>query len=189
MNFKRLVVFLFLAIFLVSCTEKEENEESTLTNFVPKSIQKSISVSQYPIVLQSIDGKSIEIDKIEKGFSFSGFEDKAVLLNFFVSWCPPCKAEIPHLNNLQKKYADKLEIIGVLLEEKSKEDIAKIVEQYEIAFRVTYGKANFKLAKKVGDVGAIPFMILYDKKGQYATHYVGAVPEEMMDIDIQKVVK
>lgn len=180
--------FLTISLLFASCDSKDENiVDKNQTQIDTKQQIKAQTI--YPINLKTLHEDIIKVDKINRGFSFSNTSNKAVLLNFFASWCPPCKAEIPHLNNLQKQYKDDLQIIGVLLEDKDKDEIDQFAKQYNIEYTIAYSKENFKLAKAVGDVKAIPFSILYDKNGTYATHYVGAIPEEMMNIDIQKVVK
>ena len=141
-----------------------------------------------PLVLKSMDGKEITVNATEKGFTFSGYENKVVLVNFFATWCPPCKAEIPHLNNLQEKYKENFVIISVLLEEnKSNEEILSFMKYNNVKYVITNSPENFKFAKSVGGVKNIPLMFLYDKSGNYSTHYVGAIPEEMIDADIKKV--
>jgi thiol-disulfide isomerase/thioredoxin len=140
------------------------------------------------IVLQDVSGKEIVVTSLDKGFSFAGYENKVVLVNFFTTWCPPCKAEIPHLNNLQEKYKDNFVIISVLLEEnKSNEEISNFMKYNNIHYIITNSIENFKLAQSAGGVKNIPLMFLYDKEGKYSTHYVGAIPEEMIDADIKKV--
>lgn len=146
------------------------------------------TVKNEKITLTSTDGKEIIVTPTEKGFTFSGYENKVVLVNFFATWCPPCKAEIPHLNNLQEKYKEDFIIISVLLEEnKPNEELASFMKYNSINYLITNTPENFKFAKSVGGVKNIPLMFLYDKKGYYSTHYVGAVPEEMIDADIKKV--
>jgi thiol-disulfide isomerase/thioredoxin len=145
-------------------------------------------VKNEKIVLQDISGKEIVVTPLERGFTFAGYENKIVLVNFFTTWCPPCKAEIPHLVNLQEKYKDNFVIISVLLEEnKSNEEINSFVKYNNINYIITNGIDNFKLAQSAGGVKNIPLMFLYDKNGKYSTHYVGAIPEEMIDADIKKV--
>ncbi len=76
-----------------------------------------------------------------------------------------------------------------MLENKNEEQTKEFIKKYNISFPLAYGENNFKFSKALGDIQTIPFMILYDKEGNYATHYTGAVPDEMIDIDIKKVVK
>ena len=168
-------------LFWSGCSsETKKNEEKV-------SVSKEASKTE-PITLKSIDGKEIIVTPTEKGFTFSGYENKIVLVNFFATWCPPCKAETPHLNNLQEKYKENFVIISVLLEEnKSNEEIVSFMKYHNAKFIITNGPENYKFAQKVGGVKNIPLMFLYDKTGNYSTHYVGAIPEEMIDADIKKV--
>ncbi len=175
---------LFIAssmFFFNGCSSDKKKTEA-------KSEKVQEEVKNEKIILQDVSGKEIIVTPLEKGFSFSGYENKVVLVNFFATWCPPCKAEIPHLNNLQEKYKDNFVIISVLLEEnKSNEEISNFMKYNNIHYIITNGIENFKLAQSVGGVKNIPLMFLYDKEGKYSTHYVGAIPEEMIDADIKKV--
>ncbi len=56
-----------------------------------------------------------------------------------------------------------------------------------IEFTITNSQDNYKLAKEVGGVKSIPLMLIYDREGKYSQHYIGAVPEEMIEADIKKV--
>lgn len=168
-------------LFFSGCSsEKKKTDEN--------SSKVKEEIKNEKIVLQDISGKEIIVTSLEKGFSFAGYENKIVLVNFFTTWCPPCKAEIPHLVNLQEKYKDNFVIISVLLEEnKSNEEINSFVKYNNINYVITNSLENFKLAQSAGGVKNIPLMFLYDKNGKYSTHYVGAIPEEMIDADIKKV--
>lgn len=168
-------------LFWSGCSSETKKEETKAT--LIKEQQKNEKV-----ILKSVDGQEIIATPTPKGFTFSGYENKVVLINFFATWCPPCKAEIPHLNNLQEKYKDNFVIISVLLEEnKSNEEVASFMKYNAINYIITNGAENFKFAQSVGGVKNIPLMFLYDKTGNYSTHYVGAIPEEMLDADIKKV--
>lgn len=167
-----------------SIDEAQEADVETATSQEPVEVE-----THYPIYLKDVKGNKIEVTKVKRGFAFSNAKDKVVLLNFLTTWCPPCLAEIPHLNALQKKYKKSLKIISIVLEDKDEKFIKDFTSNHAVKFTLTYGKGNFDLAKAVGDVKAIPFMILYDKAGKYATHYVGAIPEEMITVDIQKVLE
>ncbi|ACZ11913.1 TlpA family protein disulfide reductase [Sulfurospirillum deleyianum] len=169
-------------LFFHGCSSDKKRKEDD------KNISSSQSVIRESVTLQDVNGNAIVATPTEKGFTFSGFENKVVLLNFFTTWCPPCKAEIPHLNNLQEKYKENFVIISVLLEEnKSNEELLSFIKFNAIKYTITNGSGNFALAQSVGGVKNIPLMFLYDKAGNYATHYVGAIPEEMIDADIKKV--
>lgn len=169
-------------LFFNGCSSEKKKADDN------KSVKAKEEIKNEKIVLQDISGKEIIVTSLDKGFSFAGFENKVVLVNFFTTWCPPCKAEIPHLINLQEKYKENFVIISVLLEEnKSNEEINSFMKYNTINYIITNGAENFKLAQSAGGVKNIPLMFLYDKNGKYSTHYVGAIPEEMIDADIKKV--
>ncbi len=178
-----LLAFTTISLLLLSgcSSDKKQSKEKNATVLQEEAKKE-------PITLTDISGKEIIVTPTAKGFTFSGYEEKVVLVNFFATWCPPCKAEIPHLNNLQDKYKSNFAIISVLLEEnKPNDEIANFVKYNTINYTITNSLENYKFAKAVGGVNNIPLMFLYDKQGNYATHYVGAIPEEMIDADIKKV--
>jgi thiol-disulfide isomerase/thioredoxin len=86
---------------------------------------------------------------------------KAVLLNFWATWCQPCKIEMPWFEQLQKQYAHEgLQVIGVAMDDASKEDIAKFAKNLGVDYPILLGKEN------VGDAyGGVQFLP--------ATFYVG----------------
>ena len=176
-----LTAILTLLIF-TGCNEKTTNDTTkTASEEVPKEASNGI-------VLYDTSGQEIKVKSLENGYIFEGYENKIVLVNFFATWCPPCKAEIPHLNNLQEKYKKDIKIISILLEEnKSNEDLIEFINYYDIEFTITNSKDNYKLAQEVGGVSSIPFMLIYDRNGKYFQHYTGMVPEEMLEADIKKV--
>lgn len=182
-------VTLFIAsslLFFSGCSSEKKQKDTNNSTSTPSITKEEIKAEK--IVLHDLSGKEIVATPTEKGYTFSGYENKVVLVNFFATWCPPCKAEIPHLNSLQEKYKDNFVIISVLLEEnKSLEELNSFVKYNAINYIITNGMENFKFAQSVGGVKNIPLMFLYDKKGQYSTHYVGAIPEEMIEADIKKV--
>jgi thiol-disulfide isomerase/thioredoxin len=177
----RIYVLIIAVLFLSGCSD---NGQTSLEN---ESQQKIKVDKKEPLRLQTLEDSTITVTKTDKGLKFEGHEDKVVLLNFFATWCPPCKAEIPHLNSLQASYGDTLSIISLALEEKSTQELQAFKDYYTINYTIAHGEPNYLLAELLGGVQTIPYMVLYDKDGNYATHYVGAVPEEMIDADIKKV--
>ncbi|NLC27851.1 MAG: TlpA family protein disulfide reductase [Campylobacteraceae bacterium] len=180
----RLSILTFLSLFFLSGCE--ENSTTSFSDLENETVVTKKSKKEETLTLKTLDGDTISISKTKTGVDFSGHEGKVVLLNFFATWCPPCKAEIPHLNSLQAKHQQNLSIISVALEDIGLNDLIAFREFYDIQYLITYGEENYILSDLLGGVQAIPYMVLYDKKGNYATHYDGAVPEEMIDADILK---
>ena len=185
-----LIIPFFLALFLGGCGDENKSEVSqTNTSDASQSVSvPSQSASlEAPFDLTLMDESKMTLQKFDKGFKVEG-NDEAILFNFFATWCPPCKAEIPHLNNLNDKFKGKLKIVSVLMEDKSKDEIDAFMKKFKINFGISYGENNFLFAKALGGVVGIPYMVLYKPNGEYATHYVGLVPEEMLESDINKVI-
>jgi len=179
----KILLTAILALLVFAGCNDDTNAQTTNNTEVVTPTQ-----TKEGIVLQDTNGKKIIVKSLENGFIFEGYENKIVLVNFFATWCPPCRAEIPHLNKLQEKYKKDVKIISILLEEnKSNKDIIGFMNNNGIEFTITNSKDNYKLAKAVGGVKSIPFLLIYDRNGQYSQHYIGAVPEEMIEADIKKV--
>lgn len=170
---------LIVALLFLSSCEKKEKEEIFAT---PKSSEQKV------FKLQDIDGKYYEIEKTQNGLNFKDIQNKVVILVFWATWCPPCRAEIPHLISLQKRYQNDLSIIGVLMEDKSIDDLVMFIKEFGINYIVTVNSDNPNLAKALG-ARSMPFIVMYDKNGNYFTHYLGAVPEEMIERDLKKALE
>ena len=97
---KVLFISILTIMILTGCSDESKNKSNEKMS--QKSSKLASMEEKKGIVLTDTQGKSIKVKKLETGFIFEGYEGKVVLINFFATWCPPCKAEIPHLNNLQK---------------------------------------------------------------------------------------
>ncbi|MDR3345744.1 MAG: TlpA family protein disulfide reductase [Campylobacteraceae bacterium] len=137
------------------------------------------------VELSATNGDKITIKKTANGLQYTS--DKALLLTFFTTSCVPCKAQIPHLNNLQAHYADELRIVAVMLDNTTLEEVQSFITDTKIEFIVTYDNNNFKLSATLGNITNVPYTAIYDKNGDYAAHYVGAAPEEMIEADLKRI--
>lgn len=179
--------FTLLTLALAGCSDKGSSSETGTTQ------TKKNEVS---LLLPTLDGRGLKIlakggeEVRRKALTLSGVEEvtgKPTLLVFFSTSCPACLAEIPHLVKLQEKFADKFSVLGILVEEKSPESFKPFAEYHEINYPVTIGGNYYALASLVGGVRGIPAMFLYDALGNYATHYVGMVPQAMIENDLKKL--
>ena len=97
-------------------------------------------------------------------------------------------AQLPHLNALQEKYRDGFNVIGVIIDDSANLDIGDFRLANKLNFPLAFGDNNFLLTKGVGGINAIPTIILYKSDGSFAKKYIGIIPQEMLDIDIQKAI-
>jgi thiol-disulfide isomerase/thioredoxin len=184
----QLLRIIFLSAFLLffwGCEDKPTTKQQPQTAQVT---QKPISND---LKLVGLNQESLTIDiKSNKSITIKELSGKVILLNFFATWCPPCKAEIPHLINLQDRYSKELAIVSISLDKDlPKGSMREFADKYKINYFINYGASSFDVEKKIGGIQTIPMMLLYDKNGKYVTHYSGAVPEEMIEVDIKKALQ
>ena len=118
--------------------------------------------------------------------SLSDFRGKAIILNFFASWCPPCRAEIPDFVELQKAYADKgFTFVGVsLVDAKESKDFAS---KMNINYPVLVDDG--KVSALYGPVRSIPTTFVIDKDMKIAKMYIGARSRKDFENDIKELLK
>ena len=182
MQFKKFAFFAILATLLFSgCSDSSESK--TANNDVK-------ILKDRKVFLTTTENQVLSAFEQDNGLQIQELKGKAVLVNFFATWCPPCKAEIPHLNNLRQKYHKDFEIVGVLLEKnKSTQEIDGFISDFNVQYPVTNSNENYQLANVLGGVKSIPTMFMYDKSGKLLQKYVGIVPEEMLELDIKKAIQ
>jgi len=185
MQFKTLAFLSILSILVFTgCDSKTESENSNQPNI------EKVEKEKLNFILKTTDNLDLNIKVDGDKIIFKDYPEKIVLLNFFATWCPPCKAEIPNLIELQNKYANDFKVVSVLLEEgKSNEDIKDFINKYNINYQITNGKQNFALSTALGEIKSIPTMFLIDKNSDVFQKYIGIVPVEMMEIDIKKLLE
>jgi thiol-disulfide isomerase/thioredoxin len=115
--------------------------------------------------LKSADGVAHQLSKL-KG--------KVVLVNFWATWCGPCRQEIPDFIEAYKKYKGKgLEIIGISLDQDGWTKVTPFVKQNQITYPVVLG--DEQVVENYGGVDAIPTTFLVDKSGNIVDKHVGAM--------------
>lgn len=116
------------------------------------------------------------------------YRGKVMLVNFWATWCPPCRKEIPSLIELQKQYKDQgFTVIGISVDQSEVEVIKKFTEKMEINYPVAVG--TMEVAKEFGSTAGIPASFLIDRKGTINKSYAGYVTNEQLKKDIEKIIE
>jgi thiol-disulfide isomerase/thioredoxin len=125
-------------------------------------------------LLAGLDGKPVSI---------VGARGKVVLLNFWATWCGPCRAETPDLVALQKKYQDALQIIGLAVDV----DDAADVQKFSDAFGINYplAVAPIELRMQYGGITALPTSFLLDAEGRIVQKHVGLFNPLLYELEIR----
>lgn len=111
---------------------------------------------------------------------------KVLVVNFWATWCPPCRKEIPYLMKLHEKYQRKeFSVIGISLDQGGKRLVRKFVDKLKINYPIVIGKA--KVSRGFGGVAGIPVSFLVDREGTLVKRYDGYVSEKILSRDIERI--
>jgi cytochrome c biogenesis protein CcmG/thiol:disulfide interchange protein DsbE len=125
--------------------------------------------------LADLSGKKVHL---------SDFKGKVVILDFWATWCGPCRMEIPEFVKLQDKYRDKgLEIVGLSLDSDGESAVRPFAAKHGINYTMLL--ANDDTARQYGGIAGIPTTFVLDRQGKVANKFVGVTPPESFEQAIQ----
>lgn len=154
---KKLIIILIIAVFFIAgCNEEAETNSNT-----PDTGSNAVT----DIEMEVLNGDNVSLNDL-KG--------KVVALDFWASWCGPCRKSIPFYNKMHEKYADKgLVIIGINANE-NRSTIEGAMSELDIAYPVAMPEERMNQHFKVQ---GIPSMYLFDREGNEIDNFVGYSPE------------
>jgi peroxiredoxin len=115
----------------------------------------------------------------------SDFQGKAVLLNFWATWCEPCKVEMPWFVELQKKYGPQgLQVLGVAMDDASPKDIAAFAEKMGVNYPILIGKEE--VGTQYGGIDYLPSTYYISRNGKVIDHAFGLVSRSEIEANIEK---
>ena len=118
--------------------------------------------------------------------SLSDFKGNIVIINFWATWCGPCRFEIPDLIDLQEKYNGDLVVLGVSLDYDGPSVVPQFAERLGISYPVLYG--NGQVAHRYGGVTGIPTTFVIDRDLNVYKRYIGYRPQTVFEKDIQDLI-
>ncbi|MEW6594422.1 MAG: TlpA disulfide reductase family protein [Thermodesulfobacteriota bacterium] len=131
-------------------------------------------------VLPSVtDGRALDSNTL-KG--------KVLLINFWATWCPPCRKEIPSLIELQNKYGAKgFSVIGISTDQGGSSLVAKFAQKMNINYPVVLSDSD--TPRNFGNILGIPTTFLVDRSGNVRKRYDGYVDHETLERDLLQIMK
>jgi peroxiredoxin len=129
--------------------------------------------------LKDLEGKTVKL---------SDFKGKVVLLNFWATWCPPCRQEIPDLVALQNQYKDQgLVVLGVSLDQTGTAGVKSFATRMKINYPIVMG--DEKTAVAYGNIEAIPTTFFIDRAGNVAGMHQGGASQAMFEAAVKPLLE
>lgn len=193
-NNKKLILFvigfLCFAIFLVSSylgynSLKSKYSEKTITN--KTEVTDNGNFKNLNKEEKNMAKDFIVYDENLKAVKLSDFKGTPVVVNFWASWCPPCKSEMPSFNEMSKKYnEDEVTILMVNLTDGQRETISRakqFIKDNNYNMKVLFD--NKMDAANIYNISSIPRTIFIDKDGYIVKDDLGAITKEELENQIK----
>ena len=167
MSSKRILIYgivalCLLGVYLAGRRTAQKPKPSATGNLAPD------------FTVTDIDGRKL---------SLADYKGKVVLLNFWATWCAPCRTEIPHFVEMQNKLGPEgFQVIGISMDDDAK-PVREFAQQYKLNFPVAVG--DDKLAERYGGVLGLPVNFIIDREGRIYARHLGATDVSVFDQEVQ----
>ena len=194
------VVVLFIAVLFpraVPAGQHEMNRAALSTDSPLQTKTQKQNQTQAPEQRQEQDGQMVirfirdpdaapefAVKGVDGGtVNLAAARGKVVLLNFWATWCGPCRMEVPDLVELQKKYQDRLQVIGLVIDDVDEDAVRKFAKRYSINYPVAM--ATDEMRFQFGGVPALPTSFIIDAQGRVVQKHIGLRDPELYEMEVR----
>ena len=172
-HFQIRAAFLFIITSVLLCgfplSSRAQDEQSTI-----RFVRNPDAAPDFK--LTTLDGKPVTL---------ADSHGKVILLNFWATWCGPCRAEIPDLIELQNKYKDKLQILGLIVDDDDQDAIKEFIEKVGINYPVAIASNDIRF--QYGGIAALPTSFVLDSEGRIVQKHEGLRDPLLYETEIRSL--
>jgi thiol-disulfide isomerase/thioredoxin len=159
---------------------EDASSDGTITEYPgePDDAQATGKPAPLHFTLKDMNGADVTL---------ASFKGKVILLNFWATWCGPCKAEIPSLVELQAQYGDDLVVLGFSVDD-TLEKMRPYAAQYKINYRLLVGNGREDVQEAFGPMYAIPVSVIIGRDGKIAKKHSGIATKAQIEREIKRLI-
>jgi peroxiredoxin len=173
---KRTATGIFVATLLAGCDVKVPEPVPPTQKPEQPALHPATPAADFSLPLLS-GGGAITLSE-QKG--------KVVLLDFWATWCPPCRYELPALNKMYQELKEQgFVVVGMTVDRGAPDSIKTAVDKFQLSYPLTL--ADEKVQDTFGGIRAVPTKFLINRKGEIAQTYLGVVPDRQLRDDVLAV--
>ena len=132
-----------------------------------------------PVILKDLRGRTVRL---------ADFKGKVVLLNFWATWCPPCRAEIPELIKWQRQYrSEGLQVIGVTYPPTNRRRVERFTRTLKVNYPILLGSKETKALFHAGET--LPFSVVIDRNGNVSESIEGILLVEEFEEKVKPILR
>lgn len=176
----RALVPTFAFLLLGACAPAAKTTQAEAAGAQESAVRDTKDRKPAPdFTLKDADGRELKL---------SDFKGRVVLLNFWATWCGPCKFEIPWFIEFQKKYKDKgFTVIGVSMDEEGWEVVKPYLTDKAVNYPVVIG--TDPVAQTYGGIDSLPSTFMIDKEGRIASAHIGLAAKKDFEDEINELLR
>jgi thiol-disulfide isomerase/thioredoxin len=173
-----------LAVLIIACNNNQAQTDANKIND-KKEVQTSGKQDEKKSHITKAPDFALENNKGEI-VRLSSFNDKVIMLNFWATWCGPCRQEIPDFISLYEKYNDDgLEIIGVSVDQSGWDAVKPFLKRYKVNYPVLM--YNYQVIRDYGGIEGIPTTFFINRKGEIVEKIVGRRPNTYFEQRVKQL--
>jgi len=165
-----LLVLLIFTAAMYGSNDSTPNPEITNNKLLTTAKSDMISDAAPDFTLYTLDGDEVKL---------SDYLGKVVILDFWATWCAPCRKGIPDLISIQNEYKDDLVVIGISFDQPATQDqLVPFIKNYGINYPIVLG--DLEVSAAYGNIQAIPTSFIIDQEGNIINKHIGLVPRSTL---------